>query len=127
MTCLNLVLSSQIHPFLNMRVAIVALALVACTFAIYDGLSGADLRAALKSDYYSHHTLGYKKAREYMYALIDNTEGEDMVYGIYTDLPLPFPYGYMHTSYEDTPINCEHIVPQSFFGKKDPMVSDVHH
>ncbi|GIQ87593.1 dndonuclease I, partial [Kipferlia bialata] len=24
-------------------------------------------------------------------------------------------------------INCEHIVPQSFFDKKDPMVSDLHH
>ncbi|GCA64678.1 endonuclease I, partial [Kipferlia bialata] len=109
----------------NMRAAIILVALVACTFALYDGLSGADLRAAIKKDYYSHHTLGYKHAREHMYGVIDNQDG--YLLGIYTDLVLPFPYGYMHTSYSGTDVNCEHIVPQSFFGKKDPMVSDVHH
>ncbi|GCA64231.1 hypothetical protein KIPB_013664, partial [Kipferlia bialata] len=40
------------------------IALVACTFALYDGLSGADLRAAIKKDYYRHTSLGYDKARQ---------------------------------------------------------------
>eukprot|EP00704_Kipferlia_bialata_P015623 g15623.t1 len=41
-----------------MRTALVCLiALVACAFGIYDGLSGADLRAALKKDYGDHKSL----------------------------------------------------------------------
>ncbi|GIQ92064.1 endonuclease I, partial [Kipferlia bialata] len=59
--------------------------------------------------------------------------------------PMPFPYGEHNLGY-NSELNCEHIVPQSFFDKKlstvstlcpshsstrrtpwNPMVSDVHH
>ena len=30
-------------------------------------------------------------------------------------------------SFERTPFNCEHVVPQSWFRKKEPMKSDLHH
>ncbi|GIQ82130.1 endonuclease I [Kipferlia bialata] len=130
-----------------MRLLLGVLAVLAGCLCIYDDLSGAELRSKLYRDtYWRHHeTLGYSDARAYMYGAIDNLD--DAVYGIYTDLRMPYAYN-NYTMSVDTQteaeteaereveptepltggsINCEHIVPQSFFNKKDPMVSDVHH
>ncbi|GIQ80764.1 endonuclease I [Kipferlia bialata] len=108
-----------------MRIVFVC-ALLACALCLYDGLSGAELRAALREDTYvgKHHTLGYSTARKKMYGYIDNIDG--YVYGIYTDLALKYKHGSSDTS-QNKDLNCEHIVPQSFFNKQDPMRSDVHH
>ncbi|GIQ91900.1 hypothetical protein KIPB_015360, partial [Kipferlia bialata] len=46
------------------------------------------LRNRLKWDLYNHHhhTLGYNRAKGYMYGYVDNQDG--FVYGIYTDLKM---------------------------------------
>ena len=92
----------------------------------YAGMSGATLRKALKADTYTglHNTLGYTKARQYMYSYIDNDNG--YVECIYTGLRMSCPYGSMNTGC-NSDLNCEHLVPQSFFNEGDPMKSDVHH
>ncbi|GIQ92068.1 hypothetical protein KIPB_015622, partial [Kipferlia bialata] len=66
-----------------MRLHLVCLAaLLAGALCLYDGLSGAELRDAIKTDYYSHTVLGYDTARRDMYGYIDNQDG--VLYGIYT-------------------------------------------
>ncbi len=35
--------------------------------------------------------------------------------------------GILETIESDNPFNCEHVVPQSWFGKANPMKSDLHH
>lgn len=88
-----------------------------------DDLTGIDLRTWLKKNTYDdyHNQLGYADAREAMYGYIDErADGE--VYGVYTG----FHQTAETTTYLD-PINCEHTVPQSFFGSSEPMRSDIHH
>ncbi|GIQ80037.1 endonuclease I [Kipferlia bialata] len=77
-------------------------------------------------EYYvdKHQSLDYEVARQYMYGYIDNHDGH--VTGLYTGLDMPYPYGCEDTLY-NTDIKCEHMIPQSFFGKHEPMRSDVHH
>ncbi len=87
------------------------------------GLTGSDLRAHLKRQWYDnkHKRLGYNEARIQMYSYIDVNE-DGKVHGVYT--------GYSQPAKETTflnPINAEHTVPQSYFGKQEPMKSDVHH
>ncbi|KAL0249306.1 hypothetical protein GEMRC1_004538 [Eukaryota sp. GEM-RC1] len=82
-----------------------------------------DFRAKLKHKFYDgHKVLGYKLAREYMYNWIDNYDNHvECVYGGYL---FPFkPTNGTDIKY----INCEHTIPQSFFSKKNPMVSDLYH
>jgi 5'-nucleotidase (lipoprotein e(P4) family) len=86
-------------------------------------LKGAELRQWLKANWYDgHHTdLGYSLARVEMYSHIDVAE-DGQVYGIYS--------GFSQEGKATTflnPINAEHTVPQSWFGKKSPMRSDLHH
>ncbi|GIQ90829.1 endonuclease I, partial [Kipferlia bialata] len=66
----------------------------------------------------------YDKARQDMYGYIDNVDNS--VTGIYTDLKLHYKHGSKDTS-QNPDLNCEHIVPQSFFNKSNPMRCDVHH
>lgn len=89
------------------------------------GLSGADLRTWVKQNYYDgkHQTLGYTNARQKMYAFIDNVN--DTLTCVYSGYKKRFVYGTQSTAV--SPLNCEHTVPQSFFGSADPMVSDIHH
>ena len=96
-------------------------------FELYPGLTGADLRAKLK-DYAwkGHKTLGYTRAREEMYGYIYNDPDDQAVYCIYTGLRMSCKYDSQSTGCNSL-LNCEHTVPQSFFGKSDPMVSDIHH
>lgn len=103
-----------------------AFAAAAIECSKYEGLKGDALRKALKADTYTglHTTLGYTKARQYMYSYIDNEDG--IVTGIYTGLRMTCKYGSMDTGC-NSDLNCEHLVPQSFFSEKDPMKSDVHH
>jgi hypothetical protein len=86
-------------------------------------ITGSELRTWLKTNWYDgyHNELGYDAAREAMYGYIDErSDGE--VYCVYTG----FHQTATHTTYLD-PINCEHSVPQSFFGSNEPMRSDIHH
>lgn len=86
-------------------------------------LSGTDLRTWLKDNWFSgyHQQLGYNKAREFMYGYIDERE-DGKVYCVYSGFSQPA----ATTTYLN-PINCEHTVPQSFFGSVEPMKSDIHH
>ena len=88
-----------------------------------DDLSGPVLRAWLKQHWYTdkHHDLGYNSARRFMYNLIDK-DSDGNVTGVYTGFQQPG----RDTSFLD-PINAEHTIPQSWFGKKPPMKSDIHH
>jgi endonuclease I len=86
-------------------------------------LTGSSLRTWLKSNWYDGKcsTLDYGDARSQMYGYI--FEKDDKIQCVYT--------GYKYKSSYNTKdvgdINCEHTVPQSYFGKKDPMKSDIHH
>ncbi len=88
-------------------------------------LSGSALRTWFKQNYHDgkHNTLGYSTARKYMYNYIDNKNNS--ITGVYSGFIKSWSYG--GTGTNPAPINCEHTVPQSFFGKADPMVSDIHH
>ncbi|MGD9994049.1 MAG: GEVED domain-containing protein [Salinivirgaceae bacterium] len=88
-------------------------------------LSGADLRAWLKVNYYDgkHTTLGYTNARVKMYNYIDNQN--NTITCVYSGYEKSWTYG--GTGSNPDPINCEHTVPQSFFNEAEPMKSDIHH
>lgn len=90
-------------------------------------LSGEELKSWLRTNWYSgkHKVLGYSTARGYMYSYIDNNEGT--VTCVYTGYQEPKAFNPGGGSTTMANINCEHTVPQSFFGKSDPMVSDIHH
>lgn len=88
-------------------------------------LSGSALRTWYKQNYHDgkHNTLGYSTARKYMYNNIDNKNNS--ITCVYSGFVQPWTYG--GTGTNPAPINCEHTVPQSFFGEAEPMVSDIHH
>ena len=88
-------------------------------------LDGEDLKEWFRTNYYdgNHQTLGYSTARMYMYNYIDNENG--VITCVYSGYQVSSPYG--GTTTYPAPINCEHTIPQSFFGEADPMVSDLHH
>jgi endonuclease I len=88
-------------------------------------LNGSSLRSWLKTNYYNgkHSALGYTDARRKMYNYIDNKNNQ--IVGVYSGYTKSWSYG--GTGTNPDPINCEHTVPQSFFGKAEPMKSDIHH
>lgn len=88
-------------------------------------LTGAELRTWLKQNYYDgkHSQLGYTDARRKMYNYIDNHNNK--ITGVYSGYQVSWTYG--GTGTNPQPINCEHTVPQSFFGEAEPMKSDIHH
>ncbi|MEJ8804398.1 endonuclease [Pontibacter sp. H249] len=94
------------------------------------GLSGEELKAWLRVNWYDgkHKALSYsgdQGVRGYMYSYVDNDNGT--VTCIYTGYQVQKPYNPTGGSTTMNKINCEHTVPQSFFGKASPMVSDIHH
>jgi chitodextrinase len=88
-------------------------------------LNGEELKSWLRTNYYDgkHQTLGYTNARLYLYNYIDNENG--VITCVYSGLEVNSAYG--GTTTYPAPINCEHTIPQSYFGEADPMVSDIHH
>ncbi len=89
------------------------------------GLEGAAFRTWLRDSFYvgKHISLGYTLARKKMYAYTDNIAGK--ITCVYGGMQVNNPYGTETTAV--SPINCEHTVPQSFFGSSEPMMSDIHH
>ena len=90
-----------------------------------DNLNGSGLRTWLKQNYYDgkHSSLGYSTARMRMYNFIDNKNNQ--IVGVYSGYVKSWTFGGSGTN--PMPINAEHTVPQSFFGKSEPMRSDIHH
>lgn len=88
-------------------------------------LNGEALRTWLKQNFYdgNHTQLGYTTARMRMYNYIDNNN--NTITGVYSGYQVSWAYG--GTGTNPDPINCEHTVPQSFFGSVEPMKSDIHH
>jgi endonuclease/exonuclease/phosphatase family metal-dependent hydrolase len=86
-------------------------------------LDGEALRSWLKANWYEgrHRNLGYDAARRALFTRID-VAPDGRVYGVYSGFSRPA----ADTTFLD-PINTEHTVPQSFFGRGDPMRSDLHH
>ena len=89
------------------------------------GLEGAALRTWLKDNWYTgkHSSLGYTQARVRMYNYIENHN--NTITGVYGGYQKSWNYG--GTGSNPAPINAEHTIPQSFFGKSEPMRSDIHH
>ncbi len=88
-------------------------------------LNGNALKQWLKTNYYDgkHTELGYSDARYRMYSDIDNISNSIVcVYSGYQKT-----WSTSNTSTNPSPVNCEHTVPQSFFGQSEPMRSDIHH
>jgi len=88
-------------------------------------INGEELKTWLRTNYYDgkHQTLGYSTARKYLYNYIDNENG--VITCVYSGYTVNSAYG--GTTTYPAPINCEHTIPQSYFNKADPMVSDIHH
>ncbi|MFC2151557.1 endonuclease [Bacteroidota bacterium] len=88
-------------------------------------LDGEELKAWFRTNYYDgkHQTLGYSTARMYLYNYIDNEN--NVITCVYSGYEVNSTYG--GTTTYPAPINCEHTIPQSYFGEADPMVSDIHH
>lgn len=88
-------------------------------------LEGSSLRSWLKTNWYNgkHSQLGYTWARRRMYNYIDNDNNK--IEDAYSGYLKSWNYG--GTGTNPYPINCEHTVPQSFFGSSEPMRSDIHH
>lgn len=88
-----------------------------------DNLSGETLKIWLKENWYAgkHQDLGYSEARRTMFSFIDrDTSG--LVTGVYS--------GFKQQSRNATfldPMNTEHTIPQSWFDRRSPMRSDIHH
>ncbi|CAL6082407.1 Extracellular_nuclease [Hexamita inflata] len=94
---------------------------------LFPGVFGKELRSLLKNyTMENHKTLGYERARQEMYSYIYNSQNDQAVYCIYSGSRMPCTYNSMNTSC-NAKLNCEHTIPQSFFNKQDPMVSDLHH
>jgi len=75
----------------------------------------------------NHRDLGYKQARRHLYKTIDRRP-DGALYYLYSG------EGPKNEEEVDGPnrrklrgYNCEHVVPQSWFNKRHPMKSDLHH
>ena len=104
------------------------------------GLSGEQLFQYLhKYVSQGYKTHGYSEAKSYMYGTADNQgcDGQAGILTFYSQVCAPGTSSRGDDYKErgdangdgvvDNYINAEHIWPQSFFGKRTPMVSDLHH
>ena len=82
------------------------------------------LKEQLKELYEDHITRNYKDSRLQMYGHTDCEYGALRL--IYDTEVFSFNCGVEYIPSADF-VNAEHVVPQSFFNKDTPMVSDLHH
>lgn len=93
-------------------------------FFLSSALSTEEVRKELKSKYLKHTALSYKTARIQMYNDVDCQN--DQLHLIYGGNSISWKCGGKSIP-QSTVVNAEHIIPQSFFNSKSPMVSDLHH
>lgn len=95
---------------------------------IFPGLTGTALFSRLVADYSVDNSLGYNRARDFMYSQLDNDNG--VVYGIYSDFSVsvnPNSSRPRSDAYQGgSGINAEHSWPQSK-GARGIARSDLHH
>lgn len=90
------------------------------------GLEGQALIDYLQQNYTPNQTLGYNTARDTMYAIIDNDNGN--VSGVYTGYTISLDPGQdPSTDAYNKGINAEHTWPQSYGADTEPGKSDIHH
>jgi len=109
----------------------VFLAIFALSFIQYsqaqtppDGLIGADFRAWVKFNFYDGimDPLGYTEARQRMYFYAENFN--DTVECLYSGYKKFVEGGVIGPT--PSPLNAEHIVPQSLYNEDEPMRGDMH-
>lgn len=94
---------------------------------IFPDLAGAALASALKRDFAVRNSLGYRRARDYLYGQIDNKNGQ--VFGIYSSFAADIRPN-INTSRADAyreGINAEHSWPRSHGTREGKANSDLHH
>lgn len=90
------------------------------------GLEGQALIDYLQQNYTPAQTLGYDNARDIMYGIIDNVNGN--VSGVYTGYTITLdPNADPSTDAYNKGINAEHTWPQSMGAGVEPQRSDLHH
>ncbi|HEX8298075.1 MAG TPA: endonuclease, partial [Rubricoccaceae bacterium] len=93
---------------------------------VWPGLDGADLLAALRTDYTPERTLGYDRARDLLFAHDMRTAGR--LRDPYTGFELALPPGEdPSTAAYELGVNTEHVWPQSRGARDEPLRSDLHH
>jgi len=93
---------------------------------IAPSLHSQNLIDFLNENYKTSNVLSYGNARDTMYSVIDNNNGN--VYGIYTNYSVTLTDGIdPSTDLYENGMNCEHLWPQSLGASSDPMKSDMHH
>lgn len=99
-----------------------------------EGMEGMELLKALHRKTgigYKEH--GYSAAKQFMYDVVDNRNGK--VFTLYSGSWANGKKGGTYKEHGDANedghrsdfVNCEHTWPQSKFGKRHPMRSDIHH
>lgn len=91
-------------------------------------LTGALLQEYLRANYSPNSTLGYNRARDRMYTILDNHEG--MVVCVYTYFEMPVDPNSSSPRADafdnGNGINAEHLWPQSLGAGSEPARSDLH-
>ncbi len=93
---------------------------------VFPDLTGDALQAALVADYAPDHTLGYGPARDLLFRHEEDTDGalEDVYAGYTITLP---PGADASAAAADLGVNTEHVWPQSYGARAEPLRSDMHH
>lgn len=90
------------------------------------GLEGQALIDYIQQNYTPSQVLGYDTARDTMYAVIDNNNGD--LTGVYTGYTITLdPSQDPSTDAYYKGINAEHTWPQSMGAGNEPAKSDIHH
>jgi endonuclease I len=93
----------------------------ACDAVLWEGLSGAELRASIRAEHAAHHrSVGYSAARGLIFGDIDNIGGS--VEDVYTGRVIE-----TSVAPDSTDMNVEHTWPQSRGAEFEPARSDMHH
>ena len=98
--------------------------------SIFPQLKGKALEQAVIESYKPATVLNYSRARDLMYAKIDNYQ--DTVYGIYSRHGIYLPKGidpsqHLYKDGDPNGINCEHVWPRSKGAAQGNAKSDMHH
>ena len=93
---------------------------------IEPGLAGGALIDALRADYAPDRTLGYSRARDVLFAYEIDADGG--LTCLYTGWTVSLPPGADESSAAaDLGVNTEHVWPQSYGARAEPLKSDMHH
>ncbi len=97
-----------------------------------ENIEGQQLRTWLKQYWYDNHenisgsaSSGYRAARLEMYNKIDVVNGQ--LEGFYSGYTINVPSQGFDAPADISPMDCEHIVPQSLFDSDAPMKNDIFH